>query len=589
MDSVDVRFLVERFLSIRSAWQGSQGPDGCIYYLSNVTGIPLLWRACPSGPGGLVHDIVLPWQRRIGDYKISPTGGIAFTSDFDGDENWALYHYTGSSVRLVSGEDGSMNLLGAWDSGGRRLAYTSNKRNSIDFDYYIYDARTGESRLVAKGQGIATVEAWLDEETIVAVKRNTNLDTDIVLVNAETGDIVNLTSHTGEEQNTSPRPLGDRIIYLSNRDSEYTGIWLLDPETGDASLLYNPGHDVELLEVAGGRVYAAVNKEGASRIEKLTLHSGRLLPQTVYEAKWTVSTISEAGQGLIVSASSPTEGVEVFLLQEPRLEKVTESPKLSLSGLFTEPWDFHYESFDGLRIHGLVYEPRGRERPHPAVVWLHGGPESQARPGFNILQQALQALGIAVVAPNFRGSTGYGKTFTHLDDVEKRMDAVRDVAEAVKSLVREGVIREKPCVMGGSYGGYLTLMSLGVYPDLWSCGVSIVGIVNLVTFIRNTSPYRRHYRIVEYGDPDRHGEIMLQLSPISYVHRIKAPLMVIHGAKDPRVPVSEAEQLVEALKDRGVEVEYIRLEDEGHGIVKIDNRLRVYTRALQFILEHLKR
>ncbi len=589
MDLVDVRFLVERFLSIRSAWQGGQGPDGCIYYLSNVTGIPLLWRACPNGVGRLAHDIVLPWQRRIGDYKISPAGGIAFTSDFDGDEKWALYHYTGSSVRLVSGEDGSMNLLGAWDSGGHRLAYTSNKRNNIDFDYYVYDSRTGESRLVAGGQGIATVEAWLDENTLIAVKRNTNLDTDIILVNVETGDTVNLTSHKGEEQNTNPRPLGDRIIYLSNRDSEYTGIWTLDPATGEARPLYNPGHDVELLEVAGGLVYAVVNREGASRIEKLTPHSGRLLPQAVHEAKWTVSTIAEARRGLIVSASSPTEGVEVFIIQGPRLEKATESPKLGLSGLFTEPWDFHYESFDGLRIHGLVYEPRGRERPHPAVVWLHGGPESQARPGFNILQQALQALGIAVVAPNFRGSTGYGKTFTHLDDVEKRMDAVRDVAEAVKSLVREGVIREKPCVMGGSYGGYLTLMSLGVYPELWSCGVSIVGIVNLVTFIRNTSPYRRHYRIVEYGDPDKHGEVMLQLSPISYVHRIKAPLMVIHGARDPRVPVSEAEQLVEALRSRGVDVEYMRLEDEGHGIVKIENRLRVYTRAIQFILEHLKR
>ncbi len=587
MDAGEVRFLVERFLSIRSAWQGSQGPDGCIYYLSNITGIPLLWRACPGAGGSLAHDIVIPWQRRIGDYRISPSGGIAFTSDFDGDEKWALYHYTGSSVRLVSGEDGSMNILGAWSSSGSRLAFTSNKRNNVDFDYYIYDAEAGEARLVARGEGISTVEAWLDDKTLIAVKRNTNLDTDILLVNAETGEIVNLTSHADEELNASPRPLQGKILYLSNRGSEYTGIWLLDPEKGRAEPLYTPSHDVEHLEAVDGAVYAVINRDGSSRIEKLALHAGKLTPQTMYEAKWTVMSIDPVSGGLIVSASSPTDGTEVYRLQTPRLEKVTESPKLGLKELFTEPWDFHYESFDGLRIHGLVYEPRASQRPHPAVIWLHGGPESQTRPQFNILQQALQALGIAVVAPNFRGSTGYGKTFTHLDDVEKRMDAVGDVAEAVKHLLEEGVIMEKPCVMGGSYGGYLTLMSLGVYPDLWSCGVSIVGIVNLVTFIRNTSPYRRYYRIVEYGDPDKHGDIMLQLSPISHVHKIKAPLMVIHGAKDPRVPVSEAEQLVEALKDRGVTVEYIRLEDEGHGIVKIENRLKVYTRALQFILKHL--
>lgn len=141
--------------------------------------------------------------------------------------------------------------------------------------------------------------------------------------------------------------------------------------------------------------------------------------------------------------------------------------------------------------------------------------------------------------------------------------------------------------MGGSYGGYLTLMSLAIYPDIWRCGVEIVGIVNLVTFIKNTSPYRRKYRMAEYGDPDKHGDVMLRLSPISYIDRIRAPLMVIHGAKDPRVPVSEAEQLVDALRSRGIEVKYVRLEDEGHGISNVNNRVRVYSEALEFIASHI--
>ncbi len=580
--SSGIKFLVERFLSIRGAWQ-ARYHDGCIYYVSDVTGVPLLWRACPGG-AGFISDLVLPWRRRIGDYRIGPGGGLVFASDFDGDERWALYHYDGEDVRLIAGEDGSMNLLGAWSDNGSLLAFTSNKRNGVDFDYYIYDGRG--SRMAAMGEGISTVETWLDG-MLVAVRRNSNLDSDIVLVDPGSGRIRVLTSHEGEELNVNPVVVGGRIAFISDSHSEYRGVWLLDPESMERRPVFTPEGDVERIEYSGGSLYVSVNINGASWIYRLELDGWEARPTAVYSAKWVVTLLSRAPEGVLASASSPREGLEAYYIRPPRVERVTWSPKLGLEDLFREPTDFYYESFDGLRIHGLLYEPRSGRRPRPAVVWLHGGPESQSRPTFNPIQQALQHLGVAVVAPNFRGSTGYGRTFTHLDDVEKRMDAVRDVAEAVEHLVSQGVIREKPCVMGGSYGGYLTLMSLAIYPDLWSCGVEIVGIVNLVTFIRNTSPYRRRYRIAEYGDPEKHGEIMMKLSPITYVDRIKAPLLVIHGARDPRVPVSEAEQLVEALKARGVEVRYIRLEDEGHGIVKIDNRVRVYTEAVQFILENL--
>lgn len=294
-------------------------------------------------------------------------------------------------------------------------------------------------------------------------------------------------------------------------------------------------------------------------------------------------------RGAVVSISSPLEGSEVYLLRLG-FERVTYSPKLGLERRLVEPRDFYYESFNGLRIHGLIYIPRGLQgsRRLPGVIWLHGGPESQVRPQFHILQQAIAGLGVVVAAPNFRGSAGYGKTFIHLDDVEKRLDAVKDVYHAVKHLTEAGILDpDRICVIGGSYGGYLTLMSLAMYPDIWRCGVEIVGIVNLVTFIRNTSLYRRRYHIPEYGDPEKHYDIMMELSPITHAHKIRAPLMIVHGARDPRVPVSEAEQIVEALQGRGVPVEYIRLEDEGHRIVKISNRLKVYSRVLRFLSKHL--
>ncbi len=577
-----VELKVRSLLAARSSWGARAGEDGCIYYISDAGGHPQPWKLC-----GGASDILLPWPRRVGEVLPGPRG-IAFSSDFDGDERWAIYIYDGSRVDLVAGEDGSMNLLGAW-SGAGDLAFTSNRRNGVDFDLYVY--RGGDVVEVYRGDGISVPVEWVDGRVLM-VKRNTNLDSDLVLVDPSSGSAEVLTDHEGEADNSSPVHLGGgRIAYASNEGREFKALYLMDLERGWRRPVFEPQGDVEHVAYAGGGVvYVSVNERGSSAVYALELDAFRARPLYVHRPLWTVTSIDAlpGGEGLVVSASSPREGAEVYIVRGVRVERATRSPKLWLEDNLVEPVDFEYESFDGLRIHGFMYRPRGTEKPYPAVFWLHGGPESQARPSFNPLIQAIVASGAAVVAPNFRGSTGYGKTFTHLDDVEKRLDAVKDVYYAVKTLVEEGVVDgSRLCAMGGSYGGYMTLMSLALYPELWRCGVEIVGIVNLVTFIRNTSPYRRRYRIAEYGDPDRHRDVMLRLSPITYVDRIRAPLMVVHGARDPRVPVSEAEQLVEALRGRGVEVRYIRLEDEGHGIAKIENRVRVYTEAVMFVARHL--
>ncbi|MCE4602408.1 MAG: S9 family peptidase [Desulfurococcales archaeon] len=572
-----VELLTRRFFSVRSSTQAEYGHDGCIYLLSDLGGFMQLWRLCKGS-----IDLVFPWERRIGDYRLGPQGLIAFTSDFDGDERWAIYVYDGSNITRIAGGDGSVNMLGAWGPEG--LAYTSNARNGVDFDLYIWEPDRG-SRLVAKLEGINYVAEWVDEGLVV-VRRNSSLDSDIWLFNPATGEGVNLTRHRGEALNVSPAYLGGgRLAFATSIDRELLGLAVYDLGAGRWKLVADHGWDVELVE-AGDRVYYTVNEDGESVVYTWAPGEGSRL---YWRAPGTVSWL-DWGEGLLASVSSPVAGNEVFMVKSMLGERITWSPKAGIrEDALAYPDRFEYESFDGLRVRGLLYMPRKPvSTPPPAVVWLHGGPESQERVRFNQFHQLFQSLGVAVVAPNFRGSLGYGKSFVHLDDVDKREGAVHDVYHAVESLAGRGLIdRSRLCVMGGSYGGYLTLMSMALYPDLWRCGVEIVGIVNLVTFIRNTSPYRRRYRIDEYGDPDRHGEVMLRLSPISHIHKIKAPLMVVHGARDPRVPVSEAEQLVEALRGRGVEVEYIRLEDEGHGIAKIRNRVRVYTRAALFVLRHL--
>jgi len=236
-------------------------------------------------------------------------------------------------------------------------------------------------------------------------------------------------------------------------------------------------------------------------------------------------------------------------------------------------------------IPAWYYKPAGdAAAPLPAVVMVHGGPESQFRAYFHFLIQYLLQNGYAVLAPNVRGSTGYGKAYSHLDDVEKRMDSVADLAYSAHWLAAQSEIDgERLAVYGGSYGGFMVLSAVTTYPELWAAGVDIVGISNLATFLENTSDYRRAHREAEYGSLARDREFLESIAPINHVDRITAPLMVIHGRNDPRVPVSEAERLVAALQAREIPVTLMIFEDEGHGLVKLKNKQIAYPAVVEFL------
>lgn len=589
----EIELLVKKFFAVRSATNGKYSRYHKMYfYLSDVTGDFSIWVARFNG-GRIIHDLLIPWESRIGDFRIGPHGHIAFMSDINGDEMWSiyLYRYSEGRIELVAGGDKSINNLGYWSPSGRYIAYVSNRRNRVDFDIYIYDIATGKSTMVAEGDGMINASRWIDDARFFIVKRNTNLDSDIGIVDIRSGEVKILTKHEDEALNESPIPL-DRsmFIYISNHMRDFTGVFMYDLEKMESKLLIDEGWDIDNVDLVNGNIIYTVNRDGYSVLKMHNPISSK--NETLFEAEGVIGGIDAYDGGVVISYNSPKHGMEIFDFRFPQmiLERITYSPKIGLSeDMFIAPKLLTFKAKDGLTLKGFLYEPRNSRPPYPTLIYLHGGPESQERPIFNRVHQTLANLGIAVASPNFRGSSGYGKKFIHLDDVDKRLDAVSDVASFVDYLISEGISDGKRiCVMGGSYGGYLTLMSIGVYPDMFSCAVEIVGIVNLVTFIRNTGPWRRKYRMVEYGDPEKHYDIMIKLSPISYVDNIRTPLMVIHGANDPRVPVSEAEQLIKALRDRGVEVRYIRLEDEGHGISKVSNRVKVYSEVIKFMMKYLK-
>jgi dipeptidyl aminopeptidase/acylaminoacyl peptidase len=571
-----MELLVRRTLSIRSATLPRAGPRGVVYYLSDVTGVMQLWRF-----DGVAHDVVVPWDERIADFRVADDGVVAITSDVKGDERWRLYVLDGDDVVPVS-TDG-VNSLGAWSPDSQQLAFTSTKDDGQNFNLYIYDRRSGAVTRLVEMPGINVVEEW-SEAGIFLTHYETNLDSTIYWIRG--GEVRELTRHTSEALNHSPRYIGGgKMLFLTNMDSEYVGVAQMDLSTGECKYVVQLDRDVELFDVWRDYLVFSVNEGGSSGLYYMHMPSG--LTHKITTPTGVVTSLQFRDGRVLFSLSSINRGHEVYSYQGGAVRQITRSPRFGVElEKIPEPQSVWYESFDGRRIHANIYRTPGE--PRGVVVYLHGGPESQDRPEFKPLMAALLMAGYVVAAPNYRGSTGYGKTFVHLDDVEKRWDAIKDVEAFAKWLTEQGIAAKRPCVMGGSYGGYLTLMALATAPHLWACGVEMMGIFNLVTFLERTAPWRRKYREAEYGYLDKHRDILTQLSPATHVEKIEAPLMIVHGANDIRVPVYEAEQLAQRLKELGREVKVIILPDEGHIITKLENRVKVYTEVVRFIRQHLE-
>jgi len=363
--------------------------------------------------------------------------------------------------------------------------------------------------------------------------------------------------------------------------------------------LVHPNWDVELFAHSPNGRYLAyvINQDGDSRLELIDLATGTARPAPDLETRpgvvgWfdRLLTFSSDSNYLAFSYTSATRTSDIYLwnldLQADDLMLCTASSHGGIpTSSFVTPQLIHYPTFDDLHIPAWFYSPVSEDSsPSPVVVMVHGGPESQYRPYFNFLAHYLVHRGYAVLAPNVRGSTGYGNAFSHLDDVENRMDSVADLGHAARWLKSQpGVDPERIVVYGGSYGGFMVLSALTTYPELWAAGVNIVGISNFVTFLENTSSYRRAHRESEYGSLAQNRDFLETISPLNHAQKIDVPLMVIHGANDPRVPLSEAVQLVDNLRKRDVPVEFLVFDDEGHGIAKLKNKLVAYTAVAGFL------
>ncbi|MCG1002342.1 MULTISPECIES: S9 family peptidase [Halobacterium] len=593
---------IERYLNVRSAGGPTFGPGGELAFLLDTTGSNQVWRvdAPEAWPAQVTfHD------ERVAFASFSPTRDeLVYGTDAGGDEFWQLRRLAadGSEDVALTDAPDAKHQFGGWSHDGDRIAYAANRRQQGVFDVYVQGREeTGEdAELLVAGDDYDMLAAagWSpSDDRLLLHESHSNADADLYVLDVATGEVTHATPFEADVQFSSVAwtPDGDALYVCTNRGEDTHYLGLLDPEAGSIEEVASGG-DWPLESVAvhhdTGRLAYVRNVDGYSELT-LADSDGASLDEhpdpDLLDGVVLGLSFDEDGDRVAVSASSPTENGNVYVvdIDSGDTRRWTDASTAGIpKETFREPELVHYESFDTLEIPAFLTLPDG-DGPHPVVVDFHGGPEAQRRPWFSGLRQYFVDNGYAVFEPNVRGSSGYGTDYMNLDNVRNRMDAVKDGKAGVEWLAGRGDVDEDRIVAyGGSYGGFMVLASLTEYPELWAAGVDIVGIANFVTFLENTGEWRREHREAEYGSLAEDREFLEAISPVNNADRIRAPLLVLHGANDPRVPVEEAEQIVEQAGEH-VPTEKLIFEDEGHGFSKLENKLTAYRAVVDFLDEHV--
>jgi dipeptidyl aminopeptidase/acylaminoacyl peptidase len=614
----DDKYSLERYLSIRGAGSPVYSNDGKkIFIKTSISGTSQIWMI--EKPMQWPIQIT-NFQNRVKFYSYSPLEDlILFQKDIDGSERDQIFLMKpdGTNIVNISDNDNAKYRFGFWSETDDVFYYSSNERDKAYYDIYLYNYKTGEKSLVFSSDNKNYPSNVSPDGKYIVISRSySNFNNDLFLLALEPGDLTKLTDYgsKSEPSRTYARDWckdskGFYFISDHKRNFMNLGYYEIDDkvfkyvdEIPDKKFIVNDedlNKDVTKVVFSKDRTLIAynVNYEGVDElmIKDLKNRKDVSVPEEFKKCRIRDFDFSFDNTNILIAYNNyktPTV-VKQYELISGKCEQLT---KPSLFGIpqdsFVRPELVTIKSFDSLGISGFFYLPHNAEKNSklPCIINIHGGPESQSRIGFNSLYQYYLIKGYAVLAPNVRGSRGKGKYFASLDDVRLRENSVADIAEFTKYLISTGYIdNEKIIVMGGSYGGYMTLACLTLYPELFAAGVSRVGMSNFITFLMNTAEYRRKNREAEYGSLSYDFNFLESISPVNKVDRIKAPLMLIHGENDPRVPVGEAEQIYEAIKSNGGIVELLKFEDEGHNLSRSENRLEAYKRMVEFLDKYVKK
>jgi dipeptidyl aminopeptidase/acylaminoacyl peptidase len=558
-------------------------------------------------PGGARKQLTFGTEPS-GNVAIQPKQGrcFVFTQDIGGSEFFQLHRYDFADGRTTLLTDGKSRNTGArWSRDGKQLAYTSTRRNGKDNDIRLtdpFDPSKDREVLQVSGGGWSILSWSHDHAKLLLGESVSANESYLHLLDLATGKVEAITPRGGEKVRwgeTSFAP-GDATVYaLNDRGGEFQKLVVLDLKTKEErTLSKNIPWNIEdfALSPDSTRLGLVSNEDGVSIIRVIDAKTGvpMFIPKVpvgvVGALKWHGN--DEIGFSLN-RAQSPTDAWSLNLASG-ELTRWTESETGGLDPeTFSAPDLVRISSFDGTKMSGFLYRPDAKKFPgkRPCVINIHGGPEGQSLPDFIGRWNYLTAeLGVAVFYPNVRGSDGYGKTFLTLDNGFKREDSVKDIGAFIAELKKDPALDgERFAVMGGSYGGYMTLASVIHHGASLRCGVDVVGISNFLTFLKNTQDYRRDLRRVEYGDErdPKMAEHLAKISPTARASEIRIPLFIVQGKNDPRVPVTEAHQMAEAVRKAGGKVWYLEAADEGHGFQKKKNADLMFLSVVQFFRENL--
>jgi dipeptidyl aminopeptidase/acylaminoacyl peptidase len=612
-------FDLERFLNIRSAGGATFSPDGrFVAFLTEITGVSQLWQVPVTG--GWPTQLTFT-RESVSSASYSPTRHeLVYSMDRGGDERYQLYLLRGtgrSDHGLGDGWDSTdlthspkaRHTFGAWSRDGEKFAFSANRADASRSDLYVQKrTERAAARPLAKGRGgYFTPTDWSpDGASLLVAHTLSSANQDVYLADVASGKMRLLTKHAGEVQYEDPywSKDGKSVWCRSTRGRDRVALARIDVATGRLTYEVTPEDEVDgMLPSPQGRWLAyTVNRSGKSELRLRDLKGKKDTPAPGLPLGVVSDLCFAPDDGaLAFTFNGPRHNGDLWLweladgrgdpLPAKKLRQLTFSSRSGIPfSKLVVPELIHYPTFDKRMIPAWYYPPAVKPAGlPPAIVYPHGGPESQTTASFKPFFQYFLQNGYAVLAPNVRGSTGYGAEYMNLDNGRKRLDAVRDLGHAAHWLRdRKKADPRRLAVYGWSYGGFMVLAALTRYPELWAAGVDVVGICNFVTFLEKTGEYRRAHREAEYGSLSKDRKFLEEISPIHHVDKIRCPLMVIHGANDPRVPVGEAEQVVAALRKRKLPVEYLRYEDEGHGLDKLTNQLDAYPKMVAFLDRHVK-
>ncbi|MFM8270228.1 MAG: S9 family peptidase [Pseudomonadota bacterium] len=599
----EVQHSIETYVQMTSTSQPQADSLGGVYFLSDLRETPQVFYL--AQPNQWPNQISF-FSEGVVNFQLSPQEKqILFSTQMGGNEQYQIFllKLKTRQVEHLIGSDSERIESYFWSPNEDWVVFTSNRRNGVDFDLYKKEMTSRKETLLAELSGLNQITDVSSDGTLIALHQYRSIiDSDVLVYNQKTSKLTNLTMGLGKNSNRMGHftATSKSIYFLSDYQLDRAKLMLMSlEESSQPQALTREKGEVEEIQLDKNRRHLiyVTNLDGYG-----VLSGTEVLPSGLFHKPFLVpqeKTMIFASP----SFSKPTQNLEFFYSQTSatnsssiwqwksgkKIAWTQPNKGLISSKCFSDTQLIRYPSFDGLEIPAFLFLPKefiSQKRPVPFVIYSHGGPEAQYRPTFSKIFQYFLQRGFGVFAPNIRGSSGYGKVYVGLDDYKKRMDSIKDVLEGAKWLIKNGyTLPDKLGIFGGSYGGFVVLRSIQEGGDLFSAASESVGITDFVTFLKNTKPYRRALREVEYG-PLSDEEFLKLVSPMSYLNKIKTPLLIFHGANDPRVPVQETEQLVQVLRDKNVPVEVKIFPDEGHGNTKLRNILEQARMMVFFFEKH---